>query len=438
MDIDTISKNPYLVDSWKTTKMDLSGCEVAGSGNYMNFGLVKKYGRVEFEGSLHKNFNGGLHNHNDFNVYDVSRVVCDIEDKIKFDSYSSEINVFEFAVNIITPFPPKLVLDNMLVHKGEPFVPDKRRHKNKSHYYTCVHSQYIIKAYDKGLQYDLPYNVLRFEIRVGTMQFLRDKGINIRYFADLLNLDIYEPLSKILIETFEQIIFGDNSIDESLIEDKDEKIYLRGINKEKWKPKKNTQAEWKKIERLKISFQDVIKKYRTGIDFKSIASDLIREKCFELCNPPPRIESNLIIENVEYLATFSDDLTVKNDAEKTEDVEYLGLSYTLNNSFQENGNIGQPEKLKRDLCSGCGKPIGRRKTYHSSDCKFRRDERNDLSNPINNFRTKYYKSANVENTLFDVSATLKLTDEQNEWINRKLKKNYKLKNNQEHDSNIKH
>ena len=153
----------------------------------MNFKVCKINGRVEFEGSLHKFNNGGLQNHNDFNIYDVSRVACDVEDKIRFDAYSSEVNVLEFAVNIITPFPPKLLLDNMLVHKGEPFVLDKRRHKNKSHYYTCVHSQYIIKAYDKGLQYDLPYNVFRFEIRVGTMQFLRDKGINIRYFADLLD-----------------------------------------------------------------------------------------------------------------------------------------------------------------------------------------------------------------------------------------------------------
>ena len=415
MDIDTISKNPYLLESWKTTKMDLSGCEVAGSGNYMNFGLVKKYGRVEFEGSLHKNFNGGLHNHNDLNVYNVSSVVCDVEDKIKFDAYNTEINVLEFAVNIKTPFPPKLLLDNLLVHKGEPFVLDKRKYKNKSHYYTCVHSQFIIKIYNKSLQYDLPYDVLRFEIRVGTMQFLRNKGINIRYFADLLNLDIYEPLSKILIETFEQILFRDNSIDESLIENKDEKTYLRGINKEEWKPKKNTQAEWKKIERLKIAFQDVIEKYRTGIDFKSIASDLIREKCIELCNPSPQIESNLSFENVEFLATLNDDLTVKNDDEKIEDVEFLELSYTINNRLPENSNIGKPKKDKRNLCSGCGLPIEPDRLYHSIECKNRRDERNAKSNGRNNFKNRIKKLVSKP-SLFDVMALVRLNPQQKKWL----------------------
>ena len=111
----------------------------------------------------------------------------------------------------------------------------------------------------------------------------------------------------------------------------------------------------------------------------------------------------------------------------TENVEYLGLSYTLNNIQPENNNNDQPEDLNKYWCSGCGKPIGTRKTYHSFDCEFRKVERNGKSNPQHNFRTKYYKSSNVGNTLFDVSATLKLSDQQKEWINTKLKKNYKLK-----------
>ena len=426
MDIETISKNPHLLESWKTTKMDKSGCEVAGSGNFMNFKLCKINGRVEFEGSLHKFNNGGLHNHSDFNVYDVSKVVCDVEDKIKFDAYSSEVNVLEFAVNIRTSFPPKLLLDNLLVHRGEPFTLVPRKYKNKSHYYVCVHSQFIIKIYDKSLQFDLPYNVLRFEIRVGTMQYLRNKGVNIRYFADLLNLDIYEPLSEILIKTFEEILFRDNSINIGMIENRKERdTLLIGKDKDEWKPKKNTQAEWKKLERLKIAYQDAIKKYRTGIDFQSMAATLIREKCIELCNPPPQVESNLSLENVEYLATFKDDLTVKIDAEKVENVEYLGLSYTPNTRQPENSNVEQLKGLNKYWCSGCGKPIGTRKTYHSFDCKFRNVERNGRSNPQHNFRTKYRKSLNMENPLFDVSGTFKLSDQQKEWINRKLKKNYK-------------
>jgi hypothetical protein len=428
MDIETISKNPYLLDSWKTTKMDKSGYEVAGSGNFMNFKVCKINGRVEFEGSLHKYYNDEFQNHNDFNVYDVSRVVCEVEDKIKFDAYNSEVNVLEFAVNIITPFPPKLLLDNLVVHKGKPFDKVPRKYKNKSHYYTCVHSQFIIKAYDKGLQYDLPYNVLRFEIRVGTMQFLRNKGVNIRYFADLLNLDIYEPLSKILIETFEEIVFRDNSIHRSMIEDKRERdTFLIGNNKDEWKPTTNTQEEWKTLERLKIAYQDVIKKYRTGIDFQSIAAALIKEKCNELCNPPPQIENNLRGENVEYLATLNNDLEVENAEKIRKNVEYLGLSYTPNTRQPENSDNEQPEELNKYWCSGCGCRIDQKKKYHSLECKFRRDERNELNNPINNFRTKYDKSVNRGYTLFDVSGTLVLNEQQKEFISRKLKKKYSNK-----------
>ena len=420
-DINSISSNIHLKDSWKTTKRDLSGEVLAGSGEYKNLSFVKKYGRVEFEGSIHKYFNDGLHNYNDFNVVNISSVVSEIEEKFEANIYETELCNLEFGVNVVLPFPVSMVLDNLLVHKGEPFTPVK---KKGWHYYVCIHTQYIIKIYDKSLQFDLPNNVLRFEVKVLTMQFLRKKGVKVKYFADLLNLDIYEPLSKILIETFEGILFRDNSIDESLIENKDEKTYLRGINKEEWKPKINSKAEWKKIERLKIAYQDVIKKYRTGIDFQSIAAALIREKCNELCNPPPRIERNLSFENVAYLATFNNELEVKNESQKAENVAYLDLYYTLNNPSQENSNVEQPEGLNKCWCSGCGKPIGTRKTYHSSDCIFRNVERNGRSNPQHNFRTKYYKSSNMENTLFDVSGTLILNEQQNDWINRKLKKNY--------------
>lgn len=146
-DINSISSNPHLKDSWKTTKRDLSGEVLAGSGDYKGLSFVKKYGRVEFEGSIHKYFNGGLHNYNDFNVVNISSVVSEIEEKFEVDIYETELCNLEFGVNVVLPFPVSMVLDNLLVHKGEPFIsPDKKKGR---HYYVCIHAQYIIKIYDK-------------------------------------------------------------------------------------------------------------------------------------------------------------------------------------------------------------------------------------------------------------------------------------------------
>ena len=65
--------------------------------------------------------------------------------------------------------------------------------------------------------------------------------------------------------------------------------------------------------------------------------------------------------------------------------------------------------------------------YHSFDCEFRKVERNAERNSQHNFKTKSRKSSNIENTLFNVSETLILNEQQYEWINRKLKKLFKQK-----------
>lgn len=275
------------------------------------------------------------------------------------------------------------------------------------------------------MQFDLPNNVLRFEVKVLTMQFLRKKGVEVRYFADLLNLNIYEPLSKILIETFEEILFQDNSIDRCLIEDKDEKIYLLGINKEEWKPKNGNSAEWKRLARREITFRSIIEKYRTGLDFQCVVAQLITAKCSELCNPPPQVESFLSVENVHYLATQKDKSDSEIDSEKMENVHYLDLYYMLKTGQPENSNNEQSDKPKIKKCSGCGKPIEQDKTYHNEDCRDRKLERNAKSNPQHNFRTKYYKSVNTNQVnLFGISI---LNEQHQELINRKLKKNYSNK-----------
>lgn len=152
----------------------------------------------------------------------------------------------------------------------------------------------------------------------------------------------------------------------------------------------------------------ILERHRTGVNFRSVVSDLIRPKSLELS----QISQNSNIENSVFSMVLFPYLSNENDSVKSQ---------------SENGNVEQSKKPKRILCSGCGQPIGTRKTYHSLDCKFRRDERNGESNPQHNFITKYRKSSNIENTLFDVSGMLILNEQQHEWINRKLKKIFKQK-----------
>ena len=41
----------------------------------------------------------------------------------------------------------------------------------------CKLSQYSIKIYDKGKQYNLPYNLMRYEVRFTKMSIFKDKNV---------------------------------------------------------------------------------------------------------------------------------------------------------------------------------------------------------------------------------------------------------------------
>lgn len=68
------------------------------------------------------------------------------------------------------------------------------------------------------------------------MQYLETKGVKLRYLSDLLNMNIFEPLGNILTEVFEEILFGDNTINENDLTTKELETFLRGSNPRAWKP----------------------------------------------------------------------------------------------------------------------------------------------------------------------------------------------------------
>ena len=68
------------------------------------------------------------------------------------------------------------------------------------------------------------------------MQYLETKGVKLRYLSDLLNMNIFEPLGNILTEVFEEILFGDNTINENDLTTKELETFLHGRNPKTWKP----------------------------------------------------------------------------------------------------------------------------------------------------------------------------------------------------------
>lgn len=390
-------ENPYLAGHWKTT-INSDAEPLYDFAEYFGLKFHLKHGKVRLQGSIHKYRNLGKHNYDDFRAVDVAEVVRELSERFEIDTAQTLLNNVEFGVNVVLPFGVSVVLDNLIAFKGDSFINIEEKGMS---YYQCKKTHFIIKIYDKGKQFNLPDNVLRFEIKVMRMQYLKTKGIALKYLSDLLNIGIYEPLGNILTEVFEGILFGDTTLDEDVLSEKEFKIFHRGSNPKTWQVKAGGQNLSRKMQRLESSFKDVLERYRTGVNIKGVVSELIRKKSLELSTFYQEIEHILRLENVHFLPT-------DNQEQKDQDRHLLHFRYRVKPVSSDNDKINK--------CSGCRKVLKDNQLGYCSDrCKIKKDARNNKSNPRHGFMRQYDKIL-ITPTLFDVSVLVKLSEQQKQWV----------------------
>jgi predicted RNA-binding Zn-ribbon protein involved in translation (DUF1610 family) len=150
---------------------------------------------LKINGSLHKNKFGGA-NYERFYYTDAINEINNLCTTLEIDSKRAKIDGLEFGVNIKTDFTPHSFLSEHLIRykhlQFNQYAPDRR---NRRLGYECVLSQYRVKIYDKGLQFDLSYNLMRFELRFTTMQKVNRCGIyNLHDLTDKKNIARFESL----------------------------------------------------------------------------------------------------------------------------------------------------------------------------------------------------------------------------------------------------
>lgn len=209
--------------------------------------VPRKHGngyRVEVQGSLHVFHNNGRHNADQFTARDLLLTLEQLVREYGFDLFNSKVNNFEFGVNVELPFSVDQVLNNLISYKGRKF--DRLRDRNEGYiYYQATTEHYVVKIYDKGSQYQLPYNLLRVEVKVLTMQFLSRRDIHLNALADLVNVANYGPLGTLLVEVFGKILFDEPSINQGALTDKELKLYLNGCNAGFWEKERRKLKEYK-------------------------------------------------------------------------------------------------------------------------------------------------------------------------------------------------
>lgn len=257
-------------------------------------------------GSLHKFFNQGHHNYNDFTINDLINTLNKIKEIFELDLSQFKIHNIEIGVNIIPPAKSKTILKGLLSHQNIPF---KRISMDNADYYQASHGNYFIKAYDKAKQYkakghSFKNELLRFELKyvkaIDLVLLLKKNQIISRDFiilSDLTKLEVLEAFGELLLQKWNEILFYDYTISKTkLLPLQIRKLDIwQNINQ--WE---NFKKQKKTIERKQL--QEVIDNH--SINAKLITSIRIKEKLDFLLQKPLPSNHFEDSQNDDLLTTF--------------------------------------------------------------------------------------------------------------------------------------
>ena len=174
---------------------------------------IKLYpsGWCEVSGSIHKYFNDGKHNFNQFEKSNLIESVSLLSDKLKVNLRNFKISGLEVGVNIKPPIDSQEIIANSLLYKSRPF--ESKYHNDEGNYKQVSLSEYRVKLYDKRLHYEAQgYEVgeetMRFEIKYNSMRSVKQKGI---FLLEDLEQKI-ECLKEPLLNAWDKVLFFDPSI----------------------------------------------------------------------------------------------------------------------------------------------------------------------------------------------------------------------------------
>lgn len=239
------------------------------------------------DGSLHKNNFGGA-NYLPFTWDRLQTELNSLETGLQLTGDTEIVNL-EIGVNIGLPFPVFTFLNqNLISYKGNQF---NRYNPDKNGVclgYVCPLSQYSVKVYDKGKQFDLPGYLMRFELRYLKMQTLKERGI--KRLTDLKDLNKVNGLLGLLLTAWDNILLFDSSIELKNFElrDRDRNLLREGRRAGFWEDLRETNPRRYNYQREK--FRSLVAKYGQGWHGK--IRELIKtqwENLFENCTILPTV-----------------------------------------------------------------------------------------------------------------------------------------------------
>lgn len=159
-------------------------------------------GLVKLQGSLHKFYNGGVHNYNDYSLDDLLLTLDFIEEVFGIDLSKAFLENLEIGLNIQELSSAYLVISCLLSHKNL-----EREIRYRGSFARFEHSEYEIKVYDKAKQNSLKYDCLRVEVKYIRSRLINK--LNLFTLSDFKTLSWLKPALNDLCIKWSEIVMYD-------------------------------------------------------------------------------------------------------------------------------------------------------------------------------------------------------------------------------------
>jgi len=367
-------------------------------------------------GSLHKAYYVGC-NYQAFTYKQLSEEIGNLCKGLKLSPNEFRLQNCEVGLNIpMSVAPIDFIRDSLVTFKRNAFQDyDMGRNGLRIGSY-CQLSQFVLKVYDKGLLYSLPYNLMRIELRYTRMLPLNRLGIHT--LDDLKNPYFVSKLRALLLTAWKNVTVYDIKVKPEtmpLIASK-RRLLEQGRFGKYWEGLAQ-ESTGKYADRLKV--------------FKQLVQEFGEQRHRQIAETLASTWDTLQAENHRKLPVFPKVLKSKKSHDLTVKVKGKNIGFSETGVIFRVHKKGEAQELSyvqrkeetppqapparerephanaERTCKSCGKDISRQKPrslYCSAKYVGERAAhgcRNATSNPINNFLGKI---ARIERKgiLFDV------------------------------------
>lgn len=185
--------------------------------NYKNLTCeIFEGGKISLSGSLHRYWNDGKHNYNNFNFVASQEVIQDLAQRFGIDPIRASIHHVEIGINLYDlPFAASQIVQNLMIHSGKGNPPEHFKYpgqKTPSEYKHITRDWYTLKCYDKGKHYQRDEEIYRIECKAIKMHRLKEMGIST--LAELTRPETMAKLLDMLLSLWSRVLINDWTIRE--------------------------------------------------------------------------------------------------------------------------------------------------------------------------------------------------------------------------------